>query len=434
MKKALILAIMVIAILAIASSVALAGGWTEVETGTAHLPNGTTDTVFPINSSWNPDVGGAPHGGFSSTTNRCRVCHAVHMADPASNGFGSSGGQVNIPQGNRIVGPTSWRLLRNQNREEECYYCHGPDGATNKQPFRDRGSLKFYGEHTLGSTIIPDSGDATAAVPGGALTCGTCHNVHAAGVVATDTVMAGLWNTTETLMANFMAARILKNNPKPNNNHDVSGENGSIAGSGGADPFTRFCADCHDKNPNWDVDTTGQDSDPDTGWSDIRRDSNNATNTTSHVQGPAATGDLEVYGKTVKVANYPSNDTYNSDKWGWKDPADSLTDFKDIVLETSPRWGCRGCHRASDQGNIDAGYEGSAWPHRTVGAKLLFDTYATGTVQDQFGTGNGDGKIIDDANRSLPALDSLCTKCHRNNGGTAYDGSETATEGVGITF
>jgi len=413
MKKVLILTIVVVAIIAFTSSVALAGGWSTVTTGTAGDEHDTTNPDGV--AVWNPDDLGAPHGNFSTSSNRCRVCHAVHMADPISTGLGSETG------GGRIVGPTSWRLLRNQNREEECYYCHGPGGATDKQPFRDRTNVVYRGEHTLGSTYLPDS--ATTTVPGGALTCGTCHNVHAAGVVQT----AGSY--PESSMTAFMGARILKNNPNPFNTQSVGTDVGAEKGAAGADPFTKFCSDCHDRNPNWDVDATGQDT---TDTNNVRLDANNNTNTSSHVQGIAADGQLEVYGEDVQVANYTTGqgNPYYADLWGFKEAGDANTNFKDLVLNTSPRWGCRGCHRASDRGNIEPGYAGSAWPHRTEGAKLLFDTYATGTVQDQFDTSSG--KQMNDATRVLPALDRLCTKCHRNNGGVDYGGA--VTDGVGVTF
>lgn len=415
MKKALILAIIVIAIIAVTSSVALAGGWSTVSTSTTGDEH---DTDNPDGEAvWNPSDLGAPHGNFSTSSNRCRVCHAVHMADPISTDLGSE------VVGSRIVGPTSWRLLRNQNREEECYYCHGPDGATDKQPFRDRTGVVYRGEHTLGSTFLPDS--SGTVVPGGALTCGTCHNVHAAGVVET----AGSY--PESSMTAFMGARILKDNPNPFNNQTVGNDVGAVAGAAGADPFTKFCSDCHDRNPNWDPDATGKDS---TDSANVRIDANGNSNFSSHVQGTAADGQLEVYGENVKVANYTTGEgnPYYADLWGFKEAGDANTNFKDIILKASPEWGCRGCHRASDQGNIEPGYAGSAWPHRTVGAKLLFDTYSTGTVQDQFGTSSG--KVMDDATRVLPALDRLCTKCHRDNGGVDYDDTSTATQGVGVTF
>ena len=398
MKKIIILSILVISVLLIASSVAMAGGWSTVDTATTALT--------PDQGSWSVADDGAPHGGFSTATNRCRVCHAVHMADPST--------APTVP--GRINGPISWRLLRNQNRTEECYYCHGPNGATDKQPFRDRAGVTFRGEHTLGSTVLPDAN--TTTVPGGQLTCGTCHNVHAADVVA-----GSFSGSVETSMAAFMAARILKNSPNPFNSQKVSTDTGAVAGAGGADPFTKFCSDCHDKNPNWDVDLSGSDE---TNSADLRRDSNNATNTTSHVQGLADNGLLEVYGETKKVANYTTaeGNPYYANIWGYKEVGDFNTYFKDTTLTASARWGCRGCHRASDRGNIDQTFAGSAFPHRTVGSKLLFDDFATGTIQ------LNDGGTQNDATRVLPTMDNVCAKCHRNNG--VPDG--VSTQGVGVTF
>lgn len=408
MKKALILTVLVVGLIALMSGMAMAGGWSTVSTSTAADEHDTTNPDGV--AVWNPTTLGAPHGNFSTSSNRCRVCHAVHMADPM--GGAAVGSEV---IGTRIVGPTAWRLLRNKNRTEECYYCHGPDGATDKQPFRDRTGVTFRGEHTLGSTVIPDSN--AASVPGGTLTCGTCHNVHAAGVVATATISG----SPDSSMAVFMAARLLKDNPNPFNGQSVGTNAGAANGAAGSDPFTKFCSDCHDKNPNWDVNTATSDtSTPD----HVRSDANGNSNTTSHVQGPNDDGMLEVYGESKQVANYTTaqGNPYYANLWGYKQASDPYSNFKDTVLTASARWGCRGCHRATDQGNIEQTFAGSAWPHRTVGAKLLFDDYIEGTVQTT--------TITNDASRVLPKLDQLCTKCHRNNG--VPDASSTI--GVGVSF
>ncbi len=371
MKKVFLIALLITGVLMIFSGSALAGGWSTVDT--------ETTVLTPDEGSWSVADDGVPHHGFSTSTNQCRVCHAVHMADPST-----------APTtGNRIVGPTSWRLLRNANRTEECYYCHGPDGATDKQPYRERSGVEFRGEHTLGSTTLPDS--ATTTVPGGELTCGTCHNVHGADTVEED-------------VSEHMHHKILKDNPNPFNDQTVSTDTGAVAGAVGADPWTKFCSDCHDRNPNWDTNASADKTDV----NHLR------PNSASHVQGPAGDGELEVYGVTERVADFTGN-PYNSDVWG--------VEMTTTVLGTNTQNGCRSCHRASDQGNTDQTFAGSAWPHRTVGNKLLFDDFVTDSVTQTT-------QITNDATRVLPRMDQLCTKCHRNNGAP----NSSSTAGVGVTF
>lgn len=153
-------------------------------------------------------AGDSPHSGYLQTTNKCKVCHAVHEAENASNTLNGE------------------KLLRST-VAAACDYCHvgGPFGS----------SLQVYGsnpawygasagrEHNIGSTFttIPDSADpagqATAndyAIAGG-LRCLSCHSVHGA----------------YTMPGRF----VLKTNPNPSK-------------PGSATTQTEFCTDCHSNN------------------------------------------------------------------------------------------------------------------------------------------------------------------------------------------
>ena len=118
---------------------------------------------------------------------------------------------------------------------------------------------------------------------------------------------------------------------------------------------TGFCADCHNLNPNWELDS-----------SDTTRPNNR-----SHPQGPGTDSKMEVYGETMTVAAHP--------------------------LE---RMGCRGCHYAS-VGDDGAGV--SRFPHQSVGWKLLFDE-ATMT--------GGTSDLAGDPQRIIPGMDLICLSCH----------------------
>jgi cytochrome c553 len=419
MKKMFILSMLVVTVLFLMSGVALAGGWTKVvysDTTTTHDPDGTraADTTLGL---WNPDtatgtVGSAeaadgrdnPHGGFSSATNRCRVCHAVHGAGEKSWRLLASGEVYGESEGTTDFQES----LKNYgiNRATECNYCHGNDGVTVLRPYRLK-SWDVKGEHTLqsGTVKIPDSGDDQFT---SGFSCGNCHSVHGANTLeyadAGGQYDAGDWGL-----------KILKK--EPNTAEIRTNDTTGMASSDYTVDAVRsnFCAHCHDRNPNWNA------SDP------VDPDDRRA-NAQSHVQGPAADGLLEVYGTAdTTVAAFAENDTYNNDE------ADGVT------LGTDAQEGCRSCHRASELGNSadigqgDAdGDEGtdmltadSAFPHQSTGTKFLFDDYTEG---DQNGQTDAQEDNMD-PDRVSEQMDQLCAGCHTNKG--TFSASD---KGVGESF
>lgn len=341
MRKLVIFMMVVVIALTLMGGLALAGGWTSIDYVATHAPDGnggpTNDAV------WNPTTGGSPHGFFSATSNKCRVCHAVHEANS-----------------------DSWRLLKATDKVSECDVCHGTTGLTLKRPYGTK-TYTIRGEHTLtsGAIDIPDSTVTTSLANG--LGCNNCHSVHGAKTLATLNATTTNWNTM-----------ILRYDPNSDTNILAKGSAG-VVGDGTSTPNeikTGFCADCHNKNPNWNAaDTTPR------------------ANGTSHVQGPAADGSLEVNSVTTTVA-YVTADT-----------------------------GCRSCHSASDVGNLwgigDTSTSLNAFPHQTGSDKLLADSIQNGGV----------ATAVNDANRVIPAMDEVCGTCHTNSGDFG-----TATGGVGIDF
>jgi hypothetical protein len=85
----------------------------------------TTGTIYTIN----------PHGGYDSTTNKCKVCHAVHRAEGA------------------------YFLLRADTQDDACSYCHiGGSAHSRKIVYDLAGTIYTPNGHTIGaSSIIPDS-------------------------------------------------------------------------------------------------------------------------------------------------------------------------------------------------------------------------------------------------------------------------------------
>ncbi len=88
----------------------------------------------------------SPHGGFSSTSNLCKTCHAVQMAGENSWRLIKSGNTTET----RTQGEMS-TLGKGNARATECTYCHdATSGATSKKPYELTPIGKTVrGEHTL---------------------------------------------------------------------------------------------------------------------------------------------------------------------------------------------------------------------------------------------------------------------------------------------
>ena len=253
MKKTLLFMAIVVLSLTMMGGLALAGGWTSIDYDANHDPD---NTETPLNNAnWDPDTG-SPHGGFNANSNRCRVCHAVHLANS-----------------------DSWRLLGSDDSLDPCKACHADSGLTKKRPYGPKDYAPL-GEHTLGATDIPDS-TATLTLDTG-LSCNTCHSVHGAGDIDGVNYDAGTgttgWNT-----------RLLRLNPNSDSTDLAGGFPGAASGNDTSEKVqTNFCADCHNNNPAWD--TTSDDS--------------GRSNNRSHVQGTSADGTLSVNGTDTQVAGF----------------------------------------------------------------------------------------------------------------------------------
>ena len=95
----------------------------------------------------------SPHGNYSTSTNKCAVCHAVHRADPDGVVLTAWGG----------VGTATPAFSSTMAPFESCFFCHG-NGAT----FTDK-TVEFF--VTSGGVLSPHT------------TCGRCHTAspHGAG-------------------------------------------------------------------------------------------------------------------------------------------------------------------------------------------------------------------------------------------------------------
>ncbi|PKM83115.1 MAG: hypothetical protein CVU89_03000 [Firmicutes bacterium HGW-Firmicutes-14] len=187
-----------------------------------------------------------PHGGYTSTSNKCQLCHQVHNAGSA-------------------------RLLPGQTVTDACQHCHditGTDsapyyasdlanpayGSDVKASHRVFGTVNgFVYNTTFGSTTIPggdatNGGDSTldtsgqGALSGTDFTCNSCHTPHAVAANTVDIYLgeSHVKQTTRNLGAGrmkiYLTNRILK---RTVNGVDTGGTYG-----------TEWCAGCHQGRDN----------------------------------------------------------------------------------------------------------------------------------------------------------------------------------------
>lgn len=216
----------------------------------------------------------SPHGGYTTTTNKCKVCHAVHEASDMSFKLLKSGNTTEP----RSQGEGSIPGMGNA-KATACMYCHdGSTGFTTKRPYELSAlGVTVRGEHRIGATIIPDSninggGSAGGLLPnrdpsgeGAVLQCYQCHSVHGGGTIGQDSNVDGQIDLapdgnryTASDAIETWNTKILRLDPAGDGSILAKGSGGlteaewtSQLVSDAAAVRTGFCADCHNKNPNW---------------------------------------------------------------------------------------------------------------------------------------------------------------------------------------
>lgn len=165
------------------------------------LAYGASSAVDPAPQQSNylePTITISPHGGYTTASNKCKYCHAVHVAEGA------------------------YMLTRADKRAEACDYCHG-DGS-------GAGTIIVgnYEGHTMSKTSVyygdaPLEGDTDvySSTPDNPFSCFTCHSVHG--------------NPERTVvLADLSKDYLLVNNP------DTTGTTFTSSNT-----LSEWCADCH---------------------------------------------------------------------------------------------------------------------------------------------------------------------------------------------
>lgn len=315
----------------------------------------------------------SPHDGYSTTTNLCKTCHAVHLAGGASYRLLKNGTTTET----RSPGEGSATGMGNA-RATECMYCHDADsGSSAKKPYILGVIDSPKGEHSLGATKVPDSninggindqGNLANRDPfgeGAVLQCYQCHSVHGA-----NTVGGPGYSLTGWVIPPTWDRKILRLDPSGDGVDLAQNDTGTPSADYGVSydaVKSGWCSDCHNQNPNWmNAAQTGTDAD--------------YPNPRSH---PINTdGQMEVYG-------------------------DMGGGGIGIVVSGFLATGCQACHSAT----VGAGLGTSRFPHQSLGHKLLNDNYTTLSQ----GQPNGSPWYTGDPQRALPQMDWVCigpSGCH----------------------
>lgn len=351
MRKLVVLTLTLLFLLML-SSVAFAGGWHQIVPYDQHDPDAgkwASQSKDPVTGIVDP--GRIPHRNLSTSSNQCKTCHAVHDAESLS-----------------------FKLLHDTSRATECDFCHAASGALTdpiKKPYTPMidpitgATIPAKGEHTISidTKDIPES-DVVNSIQTDGLSCGNCHSVHGANTM-------------------FDTAKILKKDPASNSGDAMIGmksvkpygstkpvKDGAPDASTDVERLATFCADCHNKNANWDTgDLNASDGDE-------------TPNPQAHRIG-YVDGKVDIYGNHESVA-----DGY------------------------SPM-SCKTCHTAASP---------SKFPHQSAGHKLLSNTYTdtSAYLNGPDGVyGTADDLYTGDPYRPLPNLDAgVCRTCHANVGTT----------------
>lgn len=174
-------------------------------------------------SNWD---GGGPHGGYTTTTKKCALCHAVHAA-PAS----------------------SVLLLRSATVSGTCITCHDGTGSA----IGVYTTIEAHGEAVASEHRV----DVTGVIPGGSteltglLSCDNCHSVHASNTVAPFLRDSGRALAPDEFVVSDC---LLRNDVR-------TGVVGSVPEYG-----AQWCAACHDERHSSSTSVRNHPVDADAAW------------------------------------------------------------------------------------------------------------------------------------------------------------------------
>jgi hypothetical protein len=136
-----------------------------------------------------------PHGGYTTTTNKCRACHTVHAANPS--------GVMLLPAAT-IKGT--------------CETCHDGSGGQGVYGAIGAQFLAVEADHSIDTTSMVPGGDASTGGSksysfggeNGYMTCSDCHSPHGAAVV---NAFTGDRTRSDTSTISYVSNRLLRKRP-----------------------------------------------------------------------------------------------------------------------------------------------------------------------------------------------------------------------------
>lgn len=340
-------------------------------------------------NDWNTSLGTnslsvSPHGGFTTTTDKCAVCHAVHYAAAGTSPVGS--------------GQTADTLLR-MRADQACVYCHVTTGSTvNGTPVYDG----VYPASSGGST---NTGHMTGT------NCSECHaSVHGSGAdesvpsitglllkTQTPTLVTG--NSTGATSTNVLGAikAIDAQNPNFTDGKATGFTQADWTAATSVDAAHRdqavgiFCAECHN-------------------GSYVTVEAGAATNVSAEAAGKPAANTL-LTGHRIMA----------SVETTWSGQSSGNYNGKGQVAY-APATNCASCHDAKDS------FGNAAFPHSWGGTKMwLMSAPFAGAPGTALPYGTAPNSSYSTGKGQLS--DGVCLKCHASS-----SNGTTATSGVGKTY
>lgn len=147
-----------------------------------------------------------PHGGYTTSTNKCKECHAVHLATG------------------------SYYLTRADARRQVCDFCHGIGGATTKiVVLNEEGHGLSVTQESSETVTAPDDTDPPYQVATSDWGCPECHSVH---------------NNYTVKLAGYTTNKLLRADPNQGKTYlyytPVDGET--------TQTLSQWCSTCHNAN------------------------------------------------------------------------------------------------------------------------------------------------------------------------------------------
>jgi len=212
--------------------------------GFAAFPSNGDQYVPGGGTSSNTSVGRGPHGGYSTTSSKCGVCHAAHSAYSDSEGLGSDR-----------------HLLRQGSTG--CEYCHlsgsvidGAGGASNRIVYTGGSGVSDLEKGSGRSGHEISGSEVTIPVSNGheiTLTCASCHMVHGAN---TGWLPDDFWGSPGQYANSETTAKfgykLLRSDPLGAGYPALTHASGSYSLATDTEVINQYtmnvwCANCHDK-------------------------------------------------------------------------------------------------------------------------------------------------------------------------------------------